>query len=190
MLPDQGRHLDRGAARHTYLGLGDRVVMDLQTRPEDMQAEDLGTGRLETDEDSLLVAALRRGSEAAFLTLVQRHEGAMLRIARLHVATTASAEDVVQETWVAVLKGIGGFDGRASLTTWMYRILTNRAKTMGTRERRSTPDTAAVTRELDHVDPAVPADRFLDALDTAWPGHWKQPPLLGKPENQRRARRR
>jgi RNA polymerase sigma-70 factor (ECF subfamily) len=99
----------------------------------------------------------------------------MLRLARSHVASEATAEDVVQETWVAILHGIDGFDGRSSLKTWMYRILTNRAKTMGQRERRATPDTVAVNREVDRSEPAVAADRFL--VDGPWPGHWKRPPL-------------
>ena len=128
-------------------------------------------------EDRVLVDALRKGSEGAFRGLLERHQGAMLRLARYHVASEATAEDVVQETWLAILRGIEGFDNRSSLKTWMFRILTNRAKTMGERERKSSPDSDAVVHELDRSEPAVSADRFLDALDGPWPGHWKQPPL-------------
>jgi RNA polymerase sigma-70 factor (ECF subfamily) len=124
----------------------------------------------------VLVEGLRRGDERSFLELLQRHQGVMLRLARTHVPSDATAEDVVQETWLAILRGIDGFDERSSLKTWMYRILMNRAKTMGgQRGRRSTPDTVAVHRELDRSEPAVSADRFLDG--GSWPGHWKQPPL-------------
>jgi RNA polymerase sigma-70 factor (ECF subfamily) len=127
--------------------------------------------------DADAVRRMRDGDETAFLSLLHRHQGPMLRLARLHVASDATAEDVVQETWIAVLRGIDRFDGRSSLKTWMYRILTNRAKTTGQRERRTTTDADAVQREVDRAVPAVPADRFLDPHDSAWPGHWRQPPL-------------
>ena len=100
----------------------------------------------------------------------------MLRLARFHVSCDAAAEDVVQETWLAVLRGIDTFDGRSTLQTWLHRILTNRAKTMGQREGRSLPDTVAVALEMERKEPAVPADRFLDTL-ASWPGSWSSPPL-------------
>lgn len=124
-----------------------------------------------------MVDGIRTGDERAFVLLLERHQGAMLRLARFYVASEATAEDVVQETWIAILGGINGFDGRSSLKTWMYRILTNRAKSIGVRERKSLPDGALVALEVDRSERAVPADRFLDLLDSSWPGHWRQPPL-------------
>lgn len=128
-------------------------------------------------DDARLVVGLRRGSEMAFTTLVQRHEAPMPRVARAYVSNQASAEDVVQETWIAVLRGIDGFDARSSLKTWLYRILTNRAKTAGTSEGRCVPDSAFIEREIDGYSPAAPADRFLSADHPQWPQHWRRPPL-------------
>ena len=81
--------------------------------------------------DAALVDGLRRGDEEAFRRLVDRYHGSMLRVARGYVATREAAEDVVQETFVAIIQGIGRFEGRASLKTWLFRILVNRAKTRG-----------------------------------------------------------
>ncbi len=89
------------------------------------------------DDDAFLVDGLRRGSEEVFALLVRRHQAPMLRVAGCYVGSRATAEDVVQETWLAVLRGVDRFDGRATLKTWMYRILTNRAKTAGQREART-----------------------------------------------------
>jgi RNA polymerase sigma-70 factor (ECF subfamily) len=124
-----------------------------------------------------LVAGLRAGDETAFLTLIRRHQAPMLRVARAYVSSHATAEDVVQETWLAVLRGVDGFDGRSSLKTWLYRILINRAKTAGQRDRRCVPDSQFGPPESDGSEPAVAARHFLDALDPQWPQHWKQPPL-------------
>ena len=78
-----------------------------------------------SQQDLALVAALRGGDETAFMMLVERYQPAMLRIARMYVATNAVAEDVVQDAWVGVLKGLDGFEGRSSLRTWIFRILVN-----------------------------------------------------------------
>jgi RNA polymerase sigma-70 factor (ECF subfamily) len=88
------------------------------------------------DEDAL-VAALRVGDEAAFAALVRRYHARMLRVAESFVPSRAVAEEVVQETWLAVVRGIGGFEGRSSLKTWLFRILVNRARSMGAREPRA-----------------------------------------------------
>src|SRR4051794_23128401 len=90
-------------------------------------------------DESLLVAALRRGDEPAFAALIERHGGAMLRVAQGFVRSRAVAEEVVQETWLAVLTGVDRFEGRASVKTWVFRILTNRAKTRAEREGRCLP---------------------------------------------------
>ena len=86
-----------------------------------------------------MLAALRAGDEHAFRVLVERHYPMMRRMARGYVQTDAVAEEVVQDTWLAVVTGIERFEGRSSLTTWLFSILTNKAKTRGTRERRTLP---------------------------------------------------
>lgn len=105
---------------------------------------------------------LRAGDEQAFVTLVRRHHDAMLRLASSLVPSSAVAEEVVQDTWVAVIRGIGGFEGRSSLRTWLFRILVNRARTAGTKERRSVA--------VGDADPAVDGSRFDDT------GRWLSPP--------------
>ena len=88
-------------------------------------------------DDKRLTDALRRGEADAFATLVDLHSRAMIRVALAYVPTRAAAEEAVQETWIAVLRGIEAFEGRASLKTWIFRILTNVAMRAGARERRS-----------------------------------------------------
>ena len=86
-------------------------------------------------EERKLVKALRAGDEAAFRRLIEMYHAMLVRVARMYVSTQAAAEEVAQETWLAVLEGIDRFEGRSSLKTWIFRILTNRAKTRGMRER-------------------------------------------------------
>ncbi len=129
------------------------------------------------DERELL-AALREGDERAFATLVDRHGAAMLRVARLYVRDRSVAEEVVQEAWLGVLKGIERFEGRSSLGTWLLRIVANVAKTRGVREARSVPFSS-----LDE-GPSVPAERFRGPEDR-WAGHWATPPEeWGRPEQE------
>jgi RNA polymerase sigma-70 factor (ECF subfamily) len=104
-----------------------------------------------------LVHALQRGEEGAFEALVEEHEALMLRVASMYVRGNAVAQEVVQDTWVSVLKGIATFEGRSSLKTWIFRILVNSAKTRGMRERRSVPFSALSSE--DSGDP----ERFLDS---------------------------
>src|SRR6195256_1990256 len=112
-------------------------------------------------QDRELVAALKRGDEAAFMGLVEELGPALLRVARMYVPSTAVAEEVVQDTWIGVLKGIDRFEGRSSLRTWIFRILANIAKTRGARERRSLPFSSAARAAAD--EPSVDPDRFLPA---------------------------
>jgi RNA polymerase sigma-70 factor, ECF subfamily len=123
------------------------------------------------DEDIRLIAALRCGDSEAFATLVDHHSRAMIRVATAYVPTRAAAEEAVQETWIAVLRGIDGFEGRASLKTWIFRILTNVAMRAGARERRSVPFSALVEAE-DTGEPSVDPARFLPADHELFPGHW------------------
>ena len=88
-------------------------------------------------DDAELIAALRRGDEKAFADIVDRWGPALLRVARMYVPSHAVAEEVVQETWIAVLRGIDRFEGRSPLRTWVFGILLNLARTQGRRERRS-----------------------------------------------------
>jgi len=92
---------------------------------------------VDQDPDAALLSRLRAGDEQAFVVLVRRHHDAMLRLACGYVPSVAVAEEVVQDTWLGVLRGIGGFEGRSSVRTWLFRILVNRARTTGARERRS-----------------------------------------------------
>src|ERR671910_1264124 len=85
------------------------------------------------------VARLRRGDESAFGELVSAYTPALLGVALAHVRTRAVAEEVVQETWLGVLKGLNRFEGRSSLKTWIFKILTNTAASRSARERRSVP---------------------------------------------------
>jgi RNA polymerase sigma-70 factor (ECF subfamily) len=126
-----------------------------------------------TGEDARLVEALRAGDEAAFRELVARHHASLVRLALVFVRSRAVAEEVAQETWLALLEGLERFEGRSSLKTWLFRILTNIAKTRAQRERRTVPF-SALADESD--EPAVDPGRFLDASHPIFPGHWASPP--------------
>ena len=121
--------------------------------------------------DEQLVEGLRAGDEAAFAELIDRHSPAMVRVARTYVPSRAVAEEVVQETWIAVMRGIEGFEGRSSLKTWIFRILANVAMRRGERESRSVPFSALAAAE-DTSEPSVDPDRFLPADHELVPGHW------------------
>ena len=123
------------------------------------------------EQDTGLVAALRRGDADAFATLVDRHSPAMIRVAMAYVPSRAAAEEAVQETWIGVMRGIDAFEGRSSLKTWVFRILTNVAMRAGARERRSVPFSALADAENTR-EPAVEPDRFLPADHALFPGHW------------------
>jgi RNA polymerase sigma-70 factor (ECF subfamily) len=114
------------------------------------------------DDDMKLLQRLRAGDEQAFVVLVRRYHDSMIRLASSFVPSRAVAEEVVQDTWMGVLRGIGGFEGRSSFRTWMFRILVNRAKTAGARERRSVA--------IGDTGPAVDQSRFDEA------GSWVAPP--------------
>jgi len=118
-------------------------------------------------DETTLIAALRDGEEAAFAQLVDQHTPSMLRVARGYVPSREIAEEVVQETWVALLKGLDRFEGRSSLRTWLFAVMINIAKARGVRERRDA-DAAVVAFTGGTVDPA----RFRATADP-YPGHWK-----------------
>jgi RNA polymerase sigma-70 factor, ECF subfamily len=126
--------------------------------------------RVPVPPDPELIDAIKRGDEGAFAAMVDAYSPGLLRVARTFVRDRAVAEEVVQETWLAVLRSIDRFEGRSSLRTWIYRILVNTAKTRAQREARSVPFSAAV-----HDDAPVDPDRFLGA-DQRWPGGWSLGP--------------
>jgi RNA polymerase sigma-70 factor, ECF subfamily len=123
-------------------------------------------------EEAELIARLRDGDERAFEALVDRHYGTMLAVARTYVSSRAVAEEVVQEAWLGVLKGLDGFEGRSSLATWIMRIVVNIAKTRGVREARSVPYASLVP---EGEEAAVEPGRFRGAGD-GFPGHWRAYP--------------
>lgn len=127
--------------------------------------------------DAALVERLRAGDEGAFMELVESYGPTMLRVAGTFVRDRAAAEEVVQEAWVGVLKGIDRFEGRSSLKTWLFSILTNTAKSRGVREARSVPFSALAGAEANADEPAVDPDRFLDAEDPTASGAWAAPPV-------------
>jgi RNA polymerase sigma-70 factor, ECF subfamily len=126
--------------------------------------------------DEELLARLRRGDERAFAELISAYSPALLRVAQARVRTRAVAEEVVQETWLAVLHGLDRFEGRSSLKTWLFRILTNIAITRGTRESRSIPFSSLAASEAQEPEDAVDPDRFLPADHDRWPEHWALAP--------------
>jgi RNA polymerase sigma-70 factor (ECF subfamily) len=119
-----------------------------------------------------LLSRLRAGDERAFELLVQRHYRTMLAVARQYVSTRAVAEEVVQEAWLGVLKGLDRFEGRSSLSTWILRILVNIAKTRGVRESRTIP--YAALAGPDH-EVAVEPERFRGPNDPYTGGWWAFP---------------
>jgi RNA polymerase sigma-70 factor, ECF subfamily len=117
-------------------------------------------------DDAALVAALRACDERAFMELVTEYTPGMRRLALTFVRSRAVADEVVQEAWLGVLRGIDAFEGRSSLKTWIYRIVANVARTRGAREARSVPFSAFADAEGGaSVDP----ERFVAD------GHWAQP---------------
>jgi RNA polymerase sigma-70 factor, ECF subfamily len=129
--------------------------------------------RLEAERQ--LVAALRRGEEQAFADLVDRHTSALLRVARSYVSSVAVAEEVVQETWLALLNGIDRFEERSSIKTWLFRVAANIARTRGAQERRTVPFSSLGVGEDEESGPTVDPARFR-GQDDPWPHHWSSPP--------------
>ncbi|MCU0490059.1 MAG: sigma-70 family RNA polymerase sigma factor [Chloroflexaceae bacterium] len=124
-----------------------------------------------TPDELAIVAALRNGDEGAFASLIEHYHSAMVRLASMYVASGAVAEEVAQEAWLGVLEGIGRFEGRSSIKTWIFTILVNRARTRARREDRSQPF-AALEQSLHETDePAVEPSRFLDTPGR-WQGYW------------------
>jgi RNA polymerase sigma-70 factor (ECF subfamily) len=128
--------------------------------------------RRRAGDERAIVDALRGGDEDAFRELMDRHNDALLRTALTFVSTRAVAEEVVQETWIGVIAGLDGFEGRSSLKTWIFRILSNRAATRGAREARIVPLSSLGD------EPTVDPERF------AATGAWATPPRPWAPEDR------
>ena len=123
-------------------------------------------------EELDLLTRLRRGDEGAFRGLVERHHSAMVRVAMAYVPSRAVAEEVVQETWLGVLRGLDRFEGRSTLKTWMFRILINRAKSRGVSESRCVVFSSVAGADGPGVDP----ERFVAGDDPAVAGTWAVEP--------------
>ena len=124
-------------------------------------------------EEMRLVEGLRNRDEQAFEQLIHMYQSALVRVAQMYVSSRAIAEDVVQESWLAVLNGIDRFEGRSSLKTWIFRIVANRAKTRGQREARSRPFSSL------EPEPSVDPDRFVGGHWATFPESWPEERLLG-----------
>jgi RNA polymerase sigma-70 factor, ECF subfamily len=130
-------------------------------------AMDMPSVALSSNEREL-VELLRRGDEEAFMALVERLQPQMLRVARMYVSNRAAAEEVVQDAWLAVLRGIDRFEGRSSLRTWIFRIVANLAKTRGQREARSVPFSSL----SDDSDQGVLDPAWFQGSNDRHPGGW------------------
>ena len=119
-----------------------------------------------------LLAALRAGDERAFAELVDRYHASLVRVARQYVSTQETAEEVAQEAWIGLLRGLDTFEGRSSLRTYLFRIVMNLARTRGVREARSAPFSSLVRGDED--GPSVDPERFVQAPDPD-AGHWISP---------------
>lgn len=125
-------------------------------------------------DDTDLVARLRARDEQAYVAILDDWSDGMLRLAREFVSTSESARDVVQDTWIAVIRGVDAFEGRSSLRTWVYRILINTAKRRGVQEKRTAPMSSVLTADQDS-GPTVDPERF-QSPEEPYPGHWRASP--------------
>jgi RNA polymerase sigma-70 factor, ECF subfamily len=159
-----------GAGRVHWTGpqyAGRFVLGGLVTRLHDEQRTSISAS-----DEAALVQRLRDGDERAFEALVDRHHSTMLAVARTYVRSRAVAEEVVQEAWLGVLKGLERFEGRSSLKTWIMRIVANTAMTRGIREARSVPFSALAP---EGEEAAVEPERFRGP-DDGFSGHWRAYP--------------
>lgn len=147
-----------------------RVVRDRPGEARSGDADPLSVPERGSPYDERrLLQRLRSGDESAFVALLDQHGPSLRRLARTY-ASESVADDIVQETWIAVLRGLDGYEGRASLRTWMMRILINVARGRAEREGRQVPFSAFGVR-TGRPEPSVDPDRFLP-IESQWPGHW------------------
>jgi RNA polymerase sigma-70 factor, ECF subfamily len=136
-------------------------------------------------DDAILVPALRDGDDAAFAWLLDRYDQSLRRVAMNYVSSRAVADEVVQETWMGVINGIDRFEGRASLKTWVFRILVNIARSRGVREQRCIPFASAASSLDEGAEPALDPDRFRPE-GTEYAGHWMSYPAAWEHEPEGR----
>ena len=125
-----------------------------------------------TQDDGDLLAKLREGDEGVFTALVEANHAAMLRLARAYTRDETLAEEAVQESWLAALRGLDRFEGRSTLRTWLFGIVINQSKRRAARERRSIP-----LSSLEADAPAVSPNRFRPAEHGVWQGWWLEYPV-------------
>jgi RNA polymerase sigma-70 factor (ECF subfamily) len=145
--------------------------MDRSFSPKSAPSSNKGTGLAK--EEAVLLAKLRKGDEGAFDQLVNKHHGALIRMAMGYVADREVAEEVVQDTWMAVIEGLDRFEGRSSLRTWIFGIMIHKAKDRGVREKRHTNFSAFESCDDDNEE-AIDPSRFQQSGE--WAGHWAFPP--------------
>jgi RNA polymerase sigma-70 factor (ECF subfamily) len=130
---------------------------------------------IQTDDDAELLSALKQRDERAFVALVERYQRPLLRLALVYCRSLAIAEEIVQDTWLGMIQGIDRFEGRASLKTWLFQILVNRARTRAEREGRDVSFSSLAEGAEAPGEPAVPPERFRP-IDDRWPNNWALPP--------------
>ncbi len=135
--------------------------------------------------DAELIESLRAGDEAAFVELIHAHHGMLLRVAMTYVSSRAVAEEVVQETWLGVLKDLDRFEGRSSLKTWIFKIAANIARTYANRESRCFPFSSLAETEAGRPEPSVDPGRFLPPNQSRYPGHWTRGPAAWETPEER-----
>jgi len=163
--------LERRPGRTVLSGSGGRAAAQrVLDRLCDLGLEVIGVDVF-ADYDRL-VAALKSGDETAFAGLMDAYNSSLLRVATIYVGSRAVAEEVVQETWLGVVRGLDRFEGRSSLKTWIFKILTNTASTRGARERRCVPFSSLTDDDGSPLDP----DRFFGSDHDRYPGHWSVGP--------------
>jgi RNA polymerase sigma-70 factor (ECF subfamily) len=130
---------------------------------------------IQADDDAELLSALKQRDERAFVALVERYQRPLLRLALVYCRSLAIAEEIVQDTWLGMIQGIDRFEGRASLKTWLFQILVNRARTRAEREGRDVSFSSLAEQAKAPGEPAVPPERFRP-IDDKWPNNWALPP--------------
>ena len=138
-----------------------------------VQEPELDQPSVVVNREAVLLSRLRHGDEGAFNELVTRHHGALIRSAMGYVADRDVAEEVVQDTWMAVINGLEFFEGRSSLRTWIFGIMIHKAKDRGVREKRQVNFSSFESVD-DEGEEAVDPSRFHQSGE--WAGHWALPP--------------
>jgi RNA polymerase sigma-70 factor, ECF subfamily len=132
------------------------------------------TSKPPTDERAL-IESIRAGDERAFAALVDEYSPSLLGVAMNHVRSRAVAEEVVQETWVGVIRGLDRFEGRSSLRSWIFAILRNTAISKGEREQRTIP-MSALSGDSNDEELGLEPERFFGPDHDLYPGHWAHGP--------------